>query len=99
MIDRTTAAKSVQNLFGRPGICVVGEEKGALTVGYLEGRDVCVIARGKSWEEVVAAAEDRVGRLDRLLRDQPATSDATIATAASVPVRFVRLRRRDLGIR
>jgi hypothetical protein len=99
MIDRNAAAKSVAHLFGRPGVCVVGEEKGACTVGYLEGRDVCVIARGKTWDEVLAFAEQRVNRVDQMLRETPATSDATVATAASVPVRFVRLRRRDLTIR
>jgi len=66
-------------------------------IGYREGRDVCVIARGKTWEQAIAQATDRVHLVDRLLRDT-GSNNAAVATAASVPVRFVRIRRRDVGM-
>lgn len=74
------------------------EKNGIFSIGYREGRDVCVIARGKTWEEAFETARQRVERVDRLLIEQPATSNPTVATAALVPVRFVRIRRRDVAM-
>src|SRR4051812_36301961 len=96
--NAAAAIDEVSRIFGRPAAAAVGEEKGGVyTVCYREGRDATVIARGKSWDEALGVARDRVQRVDQMLRAQPAMSNPTVATAASVPVRFVRLRRRDLG--
>jgi hypothetical protein len=68
-----------------------GEE---FVIGYREGRDVCIIARGATWDLALAQATERVQLVDQLVRNT-STGNAAVATAASVPVRFVRLRRRD----
>jgi hypothetical protein len=84
----------VGKLYGRSMCASVEFLRGEYVVGYREGRDVCVIARGKSWPEALAMATDRVGLVDRLVRDT-GSDNAAVATAAAVPVRFVRIRRRD----
>ena len=88
----------VAELFGKLSVAAIEEKNGQFSIGYREGRDVCVIARGATWEEAFTAAEERVKRVDRMLDEQPATSNPTVATAASVPVRFVRIRRRDVAL-
>src|SRR5262245_20194216 len=89
----------VAELFGSLAAAAIDEKDGQFSIGYREGRDVCVIARGATWEAAFEAAQERVQRVDRLLVEQPATSNPTVATAASVPVRFVRIRRRDVALR
>jgi hypothetical protein len=89
----------VAGLFGSLAVAAIEEANGIFSIGYREGRDVCVIARGKTWEEAFGVAEERVRRVDQMLIEQPATSNPTVATAAAVPVRFVRIRRRDVAIR
>jgi hypothetical protein len=88
----------VAELFGSLAAAAIEEKNGLFSIGYREGRDVCIIARGATWEEAFAGAEERVKRVDRMLLEQPATSNPTVATAASVPVRFVRIRRRDVAM-
>lgn len=88
----------VAELFGGLARAAIEETNGVVAIGYREGRDVCVIARGKTWEEAFETAKERVERVDRLLIEQPATTNPTVATAASVPVRFVRIRRRDVAL-
>jgi hypothetical protein len=88
----------VAELFGSLAAAAIEEKNGLFSIGYREGRDVCIIARGATWDEAFAAAEERVKRVDRMLLEQPATSNPTVATAASVPVRFVRIRRRDVAM-
>ena len=88
----------IAELFGSLAAAAVEEKNGQFSIGYREGRDVCVIARGATWEEAYGAAEERVRRVDQMLLEQPATSNPTVATAASVPVRFVRIRRRDVAM-
>jgi hypothetical protein len=84
-------------LFGTRLRAVVGHQGDAFVVGYREGRDVCVIARAATWEEALRQATERVTLVDRFL-ETTSTDNATVATAAQVPVRFVRLRRRDLAV-
>ena len=88
---------SVARLLGRPMCASVEHVRGEFVIGYREGRDVCVIARGKTWEEAIASATDRVGLVDRLVTGT-GSDNAAVATAASVPVRFVRIRRRDMSV-
>jgi len=97
--DSSSRLTKVAGLFGSLAAAAIDEQNGIFSIGYREGRDVCVIARGKTWEETFGAAEERVQRVYRLLLEQPGTSDPTVATAASVPVRFVRIRRRDIAIK
>ena len=97
--DSGSRLTKVAELFGSLAAAAIEEMNGHFSIGYREGRDVCVIARGATWEEAFEAAEERVKRVDRLLLEQPATSNPTVATAAAVPVRFVRIRRRDIAIR
>lgn len=87
---------AVAQLFGRSMCASVEYTRGEFVIGYREGRDVCVVARGKSWEEALTQATDRVTLVDRLVRDT-GSANAAVATAASVPVRFVRIRRRDVA--
>lgn len=87
---------AVAQLFGRSMCASVEFVKGEFVVGYREGRDVCVVARGKTWEEALSQATERVTLVDRLVRDT-GSANAAVATAASVPVRFVRIRRRDVA--
>ena len=96
--DGGSRLTKVADLFGSLAAAAIEEKNGHFSIGYREGRDVCVIARGATWEEAFEAAEVRVKRVDRLLLEQPATSNPTVATAASVPVRFVRIRRRDVAM-
>jgi len=96
--DGGSRLTKIAELFGSLAAAAIEEKNGHFSIGYREGRDVCVIARGASWEEALQAAEERVRRVDRLLIEQPATSNPTVATAASVPVRFVRIRRRDVAM-
>jgi hypothetical protein len=86
---------AVAKLFGRPMCASVEYAKGEFVIGYREGRDVCVIARGQTWEDALFRATDRVNLVDRLVTDT-GSDNAAVATAASVPVRFVRIRRRDV---
>jgi len=96
VVDSMFAA--VAQLFGRPMCASVEFARGEFVIGYREGCDVCVIARGKSWEEALARATDRVTLVDRLVKDT-GSENAAVATAATVPVRFVRIRRRDVAHR
>lgn len=78
-------------------MCAVVElQRDEYVIGYREGRDVCVFARGKTWAEALEQATQRVALVDQLVRNTP-SNNVAIATAALVPVRFVRLRRRDLA--
>jgi hypothetical protein len=88
---------AVGDLFRKRASASVEWQNGDFVIGYREGRDVCVIARGKTWEQAFAQAKDRVHLVDRLLRDT-GSNNAAVATAAAVPVRFVRIRRRDVGM-
>ena len=96
--DGSSRLIKVAELFGSLAVAAIEERNGVFSIGYREGRDVCIIARGATWDEAFQAAEERVKRVDRLLLEQPATSNPTVATAASVPVRFVRIRRRDVAM-
>lgn len=87
---------AVDRLLNKRMCAVVELHQDEYVVGYREGRDVCVFARGKTWEEALEQATQRVTLVDQLVRDTPSTNVA-VATAALVPVRFVRLRRRDLA--
>jgi len=97
--DSSSRLTKVAELFGSLAVAAIEETKGLVTIGYREGRDVCVIARGKDWDEAFDSAKERVRRVDQLLVEQPATTNPTVATVAAVPVRFVRIRRRDLALR
>jgi hypothetical protein len=88
---------AVAELFGRPACAAVEHHAGTFAIGYKEGRDVCVIARGKTWEEALSIATSRSRLVDQLLTNTPQAGNPTVATAACVPVRFVRIRRRDMG--
>jgi len=91
--------RAVDQLLGKRSCAVVELQQGEYVVGYREGRDVCVFARGKTWEAAFEQATQRVTLVDQLVRGS-SSNDATVATAALVPVRFVRLRRRDhIGLR
>lgn len=96
--DSSSRLTKVAELFGSLAAAAIEEKAGTFSIGYREGRDVCIIARGKTWEEAFDAASERVRRVDRMLTEQPATSNPTVATAAAVPVRFVRIRRRDVAV-
>lgn len=96
--DSGSRLTKVAELFGSLAVAAIEEKNGQFSIGYREGRDVCVIARGATWEDAFEAAKQRVSRVDRLLLEQPATSNPTVATAAAVPVRFVRIRRRDVAL-
>jgi hypothetical protein len=98
-IESRSRLTKVAELFGSLAVAAIEEKNGLFAIGYREGRDVCIIARGKTWEEAFDAAKERVERVDRMLTEQPATSNPTVATAALVPVRFVRIRRRDVALR
>lgn len=87
---------AIGELFGKRTSASVEQQGDGFVIGYREGRDVCVVARGQTWEEALAQATDRVHLVDRLLRDT-STNNAAVATAAAVPVRFVRIRRRDVA--
>jgi hypothetical protein len=91
------AERELGVILGIAVAAAVGEERGVFTAGYREGRDVTVFARGESWTGVLTLARERVACVDGILRDRPSTTNAEIATRALVPVRFVRLRRRDVG--
>lgn len=96
--DSSSRLTKVAALLGGLRVAAIEEKNGIFAIGYREGRDVCVIARGSTWDEAFAAAQERVQRVDRMLVDQPAVSNPTVATAAAVPVRFVRIRRRDIAL-
>lgn len=87
----------VGRLLGRATRASVQHENGEFVIGYREGRDICVLVREKTWEAALALAKSRVELVDRLVRDT-GSNNVAVATAASVPVRFVRIRRRDLGV-
>jgi hypothetical protein len=88
---------AVDKLFERSMTASVEYVKDEFVIGYREGRDVSVIARAATWESALQQATERVRLVDQLLRNTP-TPNAAVATAALVPVRFVRLRRRDLRV-
>lgn len=85
---------AVDRLLGKRMCAVVELQQGEWVIGYREGRDACVFARGKTWEEAFEQAMQRVALVDQLVRNTP-SNNVAVATAALVPVRFVRLRRRD----
>jgi len=88
---------AADRLLGKRGCAVVELQKEEYVIGYREGRDVCVFARGRSWEEALDQATRRVALVDQLIRSTP-SNNVAVATAALVPVRLVRLRRRDLMV-
>jgi hypothetical protein len=85
---------AIDQLLGKRSCAVVELKQGEFVVGYREGRDVCTFARGKSWQEALDQATERVKLVDQLVQGS-SSNDAAVATAGKVPVRFVRLRRRD----
>jgi len=40
----------VAELFGSLAAAAIEEKGGTFSIGYREGRDVCIIARGKTWD-------------------------------------------------
>jgi hypothetical protein len=88
---------AVDRLLGKRMCASVELVEGQFVVGYREGRDVCVFARASRWDEALALATQRVTLVDQLVGGT-LTDNVAVATAAQVPVRFVRLRRRDLEI-
>ena len=85
---------AIDQLLGKRSCAVVELKQGEFIIGYREGRDVCTFARGKSWQEALDQATERVKLVDQLVLGS-SSNDAAVATAGKVPVRFVRLRRRD----
>jgi hypothetical protein len=85
---------AIDQLLGKRSCAVVELKQGEFIIGYREGRDVCTFARGKSWQEAIDQATERVKLVDQLVLGS-SSNDAAVATAGKVPVRFVRLRRRD----
>src|SRR5262249_42651098 len=49
--DASSRLTKVAGLFGSLAAAAIDEQNGVFSIGYREGRDVCVIARGKTWEE------------------------------------------------
>jgi hypothetical protein len=86
---------AVDRMLGKRSCAVVELQQGEYVIGYREGRDACTFARGKTWEEALGQATERVTLVDRLVRNS-SSNNVAVATAVLVPVRFVRLRRRDL---
>jgi hypothetical protein len=87
---------AVDRLLGKRMCAAVELANGEYVIGYREGRDVCAFARAPTWDVAFAQATERVALVDQLVRNT-STDNAIVATAAQVPVRFVRLRRRDLA--
>jgi hypothetical protein len=88
--------RAVERLFALRTAASVEHDGKSFVIGYREGRDVSVIARGETWDAAWKQAEDRSRLVDHLVKNTGSTNSA-VATAACVPVRFVRIRRRDLG--
>lgn len=86
---------AIDRLLSKRMCAVVEIQHNEYVIGYREGRDVCVFARGRTWEEALEQATQRVTLVDQLVRNT-SSNNVAVATAALVPVRFVRLRRRDL---